>query len=618
MSYDESTNHQTLFINNCFGAFYRGVLDWFAEDFYPRFNYKVIGTYDKAVEFFNKKRQLGSEVNTNILPSITLDPVYDFSQDERAGRFPWQTQFADPLFAKRLFNSYDLMEQGTLVTPIFSRYEGNFELIFWLSSVYELMDFRTKLLQYTGGFNRYISPRFFSSFITLPDELLNYQFDDGSTIDWGNTPGTTKLLNNINQEKFVLPITLNPIWKLESLNDNSTKYGGDQIAEYKLSASFKYEINLPTYTVISTNLGDIKIDASVGLGKVSSNYSWSAPYTLLKNVDNDNSKYLQHLKNFRCFKISDPSILPIVQYDDTIINNPKNYDIIGWSPIKSGRLVNVIDETTIVSKDDIIFIDTFNLNMMHQIRLCKGVLSSHGSYTSTLYKKCSILNKPILISSDIYSNISFYFDQSLTIDFANRVIYDGIIEQEEIDRDDPYFGYNVINYLKLVDDDKYKQLVIDTDASDVVTKVQADGRPSNVLIGVGDGLTAEFELNQVLGIGEKVYIGENFTMDYNIVGTQIIFNVPPPLHIPLYLKETVLPIKDTNLISIYQYTEEDELLNNIVIGFTNEYESRDIIINSYLGLLLEGKDWTLDMDTGELEINIKPKKDEILEIFLCS
>ena len=48
---------ENLYVHDVFSSLFRGVLNWFQDGFDQRFNYKVISTYDKAVQFFNQKRR---------------------------------------------------------------------------------------------------------------------------------------------------------------------------------------------------------------------------------------------------------------------------------------------------------------------------------------------------------------------------------------------------------------------------------------------------------------------------------------------------------------------------------------------------------------------------------
>ena len=245
------TSHH--YINNCLGSFFRGVLQWMSTEFYPDFKYKIIGSYDKSVEYFNKRRELDREVVKQILPAVTLDPSYDFQLEERAGKFLWQIPTLAPGLGCKLFNPLDgLRNQDVTITPVFSRYQGTFDLIFWLHSVYELLDFRVKLFQFSGGYNRIMRPDMFDSFIIMPQDILDYKIDGERVIDWSDTTGETIIITNMGIEKFVYPVKLTPWFKFTSITDASRKYGGDSIAEYKLQATVEWEIELPTYLVLET------------------------------------------------------------------------------------------------------------------------------------------------------------------------------------------------------------------------------------------------------------------------------------------------------------------------------------------------------------------------------
>jgi len=267
-----------FFVNNCLGSFFRGTLNWFADQFYPRINYRVIGTYEKSVEYFTKKKTHGHEIDKNILPSLTLDPAYEFQPEERGGKFLWQYPHLMPGLGRKLFNSIKPLptEQSIDFTPVFTRYEGAFDLIFWLHSVYELFDFRVFLLQFCGGYGRYIRPTVFDSNIIVPEDLVDYTYTDADgnerNIDWTNTDLEIKLIDNTAKYHYVLPVLLNPIMKLVSLSDSSDKYGGDTICQYKLTATFEYEIELPTYFVVTPWVKDIKFNANVSVGSTYSRY----------------------------------------------------------------------------------------------------------------------------------------------------------------------------------------------------------------------------------------------------------------------------------------------------------------------------------------------------------
>jgi hypothetical protein len=164
------------------------------------------------------------------------------------------------------------------LVPVFSRYQGSFELIWWLNSVYELLDVRTYLFQFSSGYGRLMRPRCFECFIILPDAILETEDGSGQPIDWTQTQGTVRKINNMNQDCFTMPILLNPWFKFTSINDATQKYGGDDVAEYKLSVTVEYEIELPTYMVITPDAYLKKINFNVSMDSAYSRYGLNPLY----------------------------------------------------------------------------------------------------------------------------------------------------------------------------------------------------------------------------------------------------------------------------------------------------------------------------------------------------
>ena len=70
------------FIHNVFGCFIENTLEYFADYLYPRFQHKVVGTYDKAVEYITKQEQYGREGDKPNLPALVLNPTGDFNLDD--------------------------------------------------------------------------------------------------------------------------------------------------------------------------------------------------------------------------------------------------------------------------------------------------------------------------------------------------------------------------------------------------------------------------------------------------------------------------------------------------------------------------------------------------------
>lgn len=278
MANEFSITDRHFYINNCLGSFFRGVLDWFGDTFYPRIEYKVIGTYEKSVEYFNKVRQEGREINQNILPSLTLDPSLDFRPAEMGGRFLWQNDSLAPGLGSKLFNEIPgLEDQNVSLVPVFSRYEGEFQLMFWLQSIYEYFDIRLFLFQWSSGYQRRLRPAFFESFIVLPESINDFRYDDPTRgvipLDWSNTDRVITKVNNIGQCAYTYPVKLTPQFWFTNISDGSTKFGGDTVAEYKLTVDCSFEIDLPTYLVITPYSGDFTVTLDVSVDHTYSRYN---------------------------------------------------------------------------------------------------------------------------------------------------------------------------------------------------------------------------------------------------------------------------------------------------------------------------------------------------------
>ena len=50
------TRERYHFIHNVYANFFKDMLDYFSTTLYPRFEYRVVATYDKAVEYLSKRQ----------------------------------------------------------------------------------------------------------------------------------------------------------------------------------------------------------------------------------------------------------------------------------------------------------------------------------------------------------------------------------------------------------------------------------------------------------------------------------------------------------------------------------------------------------------------------------
>jgi hypothetical protein len=130
-----------------------------------------------------------------------------------------------------------------------------------------------------GGRDRIIYPRFFSSFIILPDELINYEYTNEYTgeryrIDWQGAGARTELVRSTARDELVLPCNIKPQIALTGLSDGSQRYGGaDRLADWRISATINYEVEIPNYFILQSDYLALGMDVEVRYGSAFSAYN---------------------------------------------------------------------------------------------------------------------------------------------------------------------------------------------------------------------------------------------------------------------------------------------------------------------------------------------------------
>lgn len=268
------------FIHNVFGHFFKDMLDYFSTTLYPRFEYRVVGTYDKAVEYLAKRAQYDRETDQPLLPALILNPSGDFSPAEGSagGKQLWRYPNLAPTMIKRLFNPI-YQDDHLIMHAGFIRIKGEFELIMMLNSFYEYCDLRLMMINYFGGLDRIIYPRFFSSFIILPDSFLTYEYSNEYTgvtynIDWTTSNSSNQLVRSTARNEVVLPLNIKPQISLVSMADASNRYGGpDKIADWRLTSTINYEIEMPNYLILESDYLAENVNLELRYGSAYSAYN---------------------------------------------------------------------------------------------------------------------------------------------------------------------------------------------------------------------------------------------------------------------------------------------------------------------------------------------------------
>lgn len=274
------TRWNCTYIHNVFANFYKDSLDYFSTYLYPRFKYTVISTYSKAVEYLEKKEQYNREIDKPILPALILNPSGDFglADANAGGRQLWRFPNLAVGMIKRISPPIYQDEQ-VMVTPGYLRLKGEIELIMLLGSFYEYCDVKLLMLQIFGGFERWIHPRFFTTFIILPEELINYRYTNEYTgmsyvLNWDSAGSKDQLVKTTSLNELVIPCSILPKYKLMSLSDASTRYGGtDKLADWRLTAMIEYEIEIPHFLLLESDYLAKGLNLEVRSGSCFSEYS---------------------------------------------------------------------------------------------------------------------------------------------------------------------------------------------------------------------------------------------------------------------------------------------------------------------------------------------------------
>jgi hypothetical protein len=268
------------FIHNVYANFFADMLDYFSSYLYPRFEYTVVGTYDKAVEYLEKCQQYERETDKPLLPALILNPSGEFDNADAnsGGKQLWRFPNLAYGLNKRLFDPV-YQDENLLATVSFMRIKGEIELLMLLNSFYEYCDIRMLFLNIFGGRDRIIYPRFFSSFIILPDELINYEYTNEYTgeryrIDWQGAGARTELVRSTARDELVLPCNIKPQIALTGLSDGSQRYGGaDRLADWRISATINYEVEIPNYFILQSDYLALGMDVEVRYGSAFSAYN---------------------------------------------------------------------------------------------------------------------------------------------------------------------------------------------------------------------------------------------------------------------------------------------------------------------------------------------------------
>jgi hypothetical protein len=338
------------FVHNVFGSFFKSTLDYFSEYLYPRFNYTMIGTYDKAVAYLTKKEELDREVDKPNLPALILNPTGDIS-DADTGRQFFRFPNLAPGFIKRVFDPV-YQDENVLVTVGFSRVGGEIELLMLMNSFYEYCDLRMYLLQIFGGKDRVIHPQYFDSWIILPSEVYNFKYEneytgESYTLNWESAGVSQQVVKTTNKSEWVLPVHIKPWYKMTAMTDPSSRYGGvDKLADWRLGVTVVYEVEIPTFIVLEYNYLAKYCKMNVKYGSTYSKYQAFEPET---DITVTKLKYDYGLSEQDNSQISDGTAS--IEYIKTLVFKTRYFHIITQEAIDSGEDIEIVIPETVIDHD---------------------------------------------------------------------------------------------------------------------------------------------------------------------------------------------------------------------------------------------------------------------------
>ena len=642
----------TVFVHQCFMSLFNGILNWVGDVLYPRFKYKVITTYDKAIEVFTKKMQNKDGMTQSpFLPALTLDPMLDFSNEERAGRFLWMFKNLDS--SSRMWNKIKLTDQGVSITPMFTRYQGTIELTCWMTSIYDLIDFRTTLIQYCGGYQRWIRPELFTTHLILPKPLIESSGPEGR-INWDGINPEIITLTTTNTQEYALPFRLDAIWRLDSFSDATNKMGGDQIAEYKCTANMTWECNIPTFIRIENYQYPIEtISMNVGLTPTQAKYPRKMSFPMYSRLDLYR-EIVPFSKIMPIYNIVNNDAIPLIKLqDDMCYSYPEKYQF--WDHYVIGKILDIEKlkcEDDIEDINTVLIIDKYNEEYLPYIRKCRGLISFEDK-TNSFDLMNLVKNYHISLMCDIKDQklrnaIRSLHNRTITFDVLGKIIYDGVqvIKCYHWYDDFNKFVFNH-NIIKMIKQFKLEQSLKKNGAYDLpfgeINVNQKITEKKNIICEQFTGIKDQYiyELENIINsncrnnivvkingkVIEKTRTINNLELDnYAITGFKIIFD------------KDCIHINDGDIISLYRdsdcvqtliqmicdykITKEDEQkyyvekkFLKVDISNCRKVDPGTIQCISYNGLMNQDIDFIVDHDKKIITFKIEPHRDCYIQIY---
>lgn len=232
---------------------------------YNKFKHVFIGSFNKAVMYLEQLKTDPTIVSEGGMytkkPMLVFTPTLE--QPVEATDFLWNYTTMHPYMA--YWNRPPIMfEDGTLLALTTRRMQGNIDLRILVDSYPEEHDIQLAFLNFFRGLNHTVPMNMITLKFILSDKIKMMTDDNQEIVlDLKHSNISHKLIKTTGRHEYVIPIAATPALKLTSLSDSSNFYGGNDLAEYALSGSLQYELEIPANINLHTNMHVINILANI-------------------------------------------------------------------------------------------------------------------------------------------------------------------------------------------------------------------------------------------------------------------------------------------------------------------------------------------------------------------
>ena len=232
---------------------------------YNKFKHVFIGSFNKAVQYIEQLKTDPTIISEGGFytkkPFLVFTPGLE--QPVEATDWLWNYTTMHPYMA--YWNRPPIMfEDGTLLALTTRRMQGNIDLKIFVDSLPEEHDIHMAFLNFFRGLNHVVPMNMITLNFCLSDKIkMLTDENEEIVLDLNHSNISHKLIKTTGRSEYVMPIAATPTLRLTSLSDSSTFYGGNDLAEFALSGSLQYELEIPANLNLHTNMQVINILANV-------------------------------------------------------------------------------------------------------------------------------------------------------------------------------------------------------------------------------------------------------------------------------------------------------------------------------------------------------------------